>query len=99
MVFAKERLKASGIHLGVSLCVALCAALLVFAAWYPYPYREISGGRELFMIVTGVDVVLGPLITLTIFNPAKSRRELTLDLSVVAGIQIAALCYGLWTVA
>jgi hypothetical protein len=93
------RLRAAGIHLGISLAVALAAALLVFGLWYPYPYREISGGRELFLIVVAVDVVLGPLITLAVFNPRKSRRELATDLSLVALMQLAALGYGLWTVA
>ena len=99
MVIGKERLKASGLHLAISLCIASAAALLVFTVWYPYPYREVSGGRELFVILTSVDVVLGPLITLAIFNRRKSVRELTLDLSLVAMIQLAALAYGLWTVA
>jgi hypothetical protein len=100
MVITRERLRAAGIHLGASLCIAAIAALLVFAAWYPFPYREVSGGRELFLIVTTVDVILGPLITLAIFNrEKKSVRELTLDLTFVAFVQLAALAYGLWTVA
>jgi hypothetical protein len=99
MVNWKERLKASGIHLGISVCIATAAALLVFALWYPYPYREVSGGRELFLLVMTVDVILGPLITLAIFNRAKPVRELAIDLTVVGLIQLAALGYGLWTVA
>lgn len=94
----KERLGASGIHLGISLFIGTLAALLVFGLWYPYPYREISGGRTLFLLVAVVDVVMGPLITLIIFNRAKPRRELLTDLSVVGLLQVAALCYGLWTV-
>jgi hypothetical protein len=96
--FWKDRLKASGIHLCISLILALLAALLVFGLWYPYPYREISGGRELFFIVVAVDVILGPLITLTVFSRAKPRRELIRDLAVVASLQLSALGYGLWTV-
>lgn len=92
------RLRASGIHLGISLCVAFLAALLVFGVWYPYPYREISGGRALFLLVVCVDVALGPLITLVIFNQAKPRKELYVDITVVAFLQLAALAYGLWTV-
>ena len=99
MVIGKERSRAALVHLCISLCVAAAAATLVFALWYPYPYREVSGGRELFLIVTGVDVILGPLITLMIFNIAKPRRELMLDITLVCAIQLAALGYGLWTVA
>ena len=74
------------------------AALLVFGWWYPYPYRELSGGRELLALVVAVDVVLGPLITLVIFNPAKTRRHLVMDFTVIGLLQVAALAYGLWTV-
>ncbi|MDB5752511.1 MAG: pilus assembly protein [Ramlibacter sp.] len=94
----RDRLRAAAIHLGVSALVALLAALLVFAVWYPYPYREISGGRELFLLVVGVDVVLGPLVTFAIFDRAKPRRELRRDLALVAVLQLAGLAYGLWTV-
>ena len=94
----KERLHASGIHLGISLVIAVLVAWLVFGLWYPYPYREISGGRALFMLLMITNGVMGPLITLMIFNRAKPRRELMLDLSVVGLLQLAALGYGLWTV-
>lgn len=94
----KDRLQASSIHLGLSLVIALLTAMLVFGLWYPYPYREISGGRELFLIVVMVDVILGPLITLAVFNRAKPWSELRRDLSIVALIQLSALGYGVWTV-
>ena len=93
-----SRLKALGVHACISLLFAAGAAALVFWVWYPYPYREISGGRELFFLVMGVDVVLGPLVTFILFNPTKTRRALTLDFSVVAVLQLSALVYGLWTV-
>lgn len=95
----KQRFSASGIHLGLSAVVAVAAALLVFGLWYPYPFRDISGGRELFLILISVDVVIGPLITLAVFNIAKPRAELRRDLAVVAMLQLAALGYGLWTMA
>lgn len=94
----KDRFKAAGIHLALSLMVASMAALLVFGIWYPHPYREISGGRELFLLVVTVDVLLGPLITGVIFNRTKPRRELLLDFCVIVLLQIGALAYGLWTV-
>lgn len=93
----KPRLRAAGIHLLISLAIATLAAALVFGLWYPYPYRELSGGRALFFMVVGIDVIMGPLITLLIFNSKKTRHHLAGDLSVVAALQLAALCYGLWT--
>lgn len=88
-------LGAAGKHLAISIAVALLAAALVFGLWYPYPYRAISGGRELFTLLMSVDVVAGPLLTLFVFNPRKPRRELWRDLSVIVALQIAALAYGL----
>jgi len=44
-------------------------------------------------VLLGVDVVLGPLITLIIFNTKK--KHLKLDLAVIATLQLAALVYGL----
>ncbi|MDB5894694.1 MAG: pilus assembly protein [Rhodoferax sp.] len=98
MVQWKERLRAAGIHLGMSLAIALLAGLLVFGVWYPYPYREISGGRELFMLLVAVDVVLGPLLTLAIFDRTKTWPTLRRDLAVIGLLQLAGLSYGLWTV-
>ncbi len=94
----KDRLKASSIHLGISLLIAALAAVLVFGLWYPYPYREASGGRTLFLLVVTVDVILGPLVTFAVFNRAKPRTELVRDLAIVGLVQLAALSYGLWSV-
>lgn len=97
--FWKDRLRATAIHLGISLTLAGLAALLVFFVWYPAPYWEISGGRNLFLLVVSVDVIMGPLMTLVVFNRNKPNRELYRDLSVIGLLQLAALAYGLWTVA
>lgn len=90
--------KAAGFHLGLTAIVAAGVAAVVLGVWFPFPFRALSGGQHLFWIVVGVDVVCGPLLTSVLFNPAKSRRELTLDLSLVALLQLAALLYGLHSV-
>ena len=95
---ASAAVKAAGFHLLCSLLIAALAGGLVFGLWYPFPYRELSGGRELFLLIVAVDVVCGPLLTLVLFNPAKPRAELWRDLGLVALIQMGALGYGLWTV-
>jgi hypothetical protein len=97
MINWKDCLRASGIHLCISLFLAVLAALLVFGLWYPWPYRDISGGRELFLILVAVDVLLGPLITLAIFNRAKPARLMRMDFAIIGLLQLAALGYGLWT--
>jgi hypothetical protein len=91
-------IQAASLHLLYSVVVALLAAALVFGFWYPFPYRELSGGRELFLLVVMVDVACGPLLTTVLYNPAKPRAELWRDLGLVVLIQLGALGYGLWTV-
>ena len=81
------RVRATGIHLVISLAIAILAALLVFLVRYPYPYREISDRRELFLIVVVVDVVMGPLMTLDVFTVAKPREELRRDLGIIGVLQ------------
>lgn len=89
---------ASVTHLLASVLVGICVAALVFFIWYPYPYGELSGGRNLFLIVISVDVISGPLLTAVLFNPEKRRSELWRDLGVVVLIQFGALAYGVHAV-
>lgn len=91
-------MRASVVHLGLSIAVAGLAAALVFGLWYPYPYRETSGGRALFQLVVLVDIIVGPLVTLAVFDVRKPWRVMRRDLAVIAVLQLAALGYGLWTV-
>jgi hypothetical protein len=92
------RARAAGWHLLVCLVVASLAAALVFGVWYPGDYRALSGGRELFLLVTSVDVVLGPLLTFAIFDQRKGWPHLRRDLAVIGVIQLAGLAYGMHTV-
>lgn len=90
--------RAGLLHLLGSLLVAACVAALVFGLWYPSPYSQLVGGMELFFLVMTVDVVCGPLLTAVLYNPAKSKRELSTDLGLVVLIQLAALGYGMYSV-
>lgn len=87
-----DRWKASGLHLVLSVLVALTVVLLVLALWYPRPYFQAMGGETLLRLLIGVDVVLGPVITLIIFDPRKP--SLKWDLAVIGVLQVAALAYG-----
>lgn len=92
-------LRLSAGHLLASAGVAVLAALLVFVLWYPSPTAQLLEVRSIYLILLGVDVVCGPLLTLVMASPRKPRRELILDLGLVALIQLAALGYGLYSLA
>ncbi len=90
------RLRAALVHLSVSITLASCVIGLLLFGWYRLPYFWAVGGPMLLALIIGVDVVLGPTLTLIIFNPAKSRRALSFDLSLIALVQASALIYGLY---
>lgn len=94
----KERLRAGGIHLLLSLAVAAVVALLVFWLWFPGAYREFAGGTHLLLLVMAVDVTLGPLLTFAVFDRRKGRSHLRSDVATIALLQLAALSYGVYTV-
>jgi hypothetical protein len=99
MIVWREKFVATAIHFLVTLTLAAIAAALIFLLWFPDPMQTMIGGTELFMLVVGCDLALGPLISLVIYNSRKSRRELVLDYSIVGAVQIAALVYGVFILA
>lgn len=90
----KSRLLAAGLHLLLSLLVASIVFAVVYWVWFPQPFFDLARGKQLFLLVAGCDVVLGPLLTLVIFDVRKPRAELGRDLALIACIQLAALLYG-----
>jgi len=92
-----SRWKASGIHLLVSVVVASAVGSLIYFVWYPPPYFQVAGGNTLMVLIMSVDVVIGPLLTWTIFKAGK--KGLRFDLVVITLLQISAFCYGLHVIA
>lgn len=86
------RWHASGLHLLISAGIAAAVLTLMLLVWYPPPLFEAAGGNDLALILIGVDVVIGPLLTLIIFKPGK--WGLKFDLTAIALFQLAALLYG-----
>jgi len=91
-----SRWKAAAIHSSVSVVVALVAGALLLGLWYPPPYFHAAGADELVLLLVGVDLALGPLLTLIVFRTGK--RGLHFDLTAIAVVQSVALIYGLWII-
>lgn len=94
----KSKFKAAGIHLGISSIIFLILAYFIIFKWYPFPYFTADGGWQGIRIIALIDLVLGPLLTLIIFNHNKSRREIRFDLGVIALVQVSVLAWGIYTV-
>ncbi len=85
-------------HLLLSL--GLLVALSAFIAFVMFPGALLStaGGIEGIKIIAGVDMVLGPLLTLVIYNRAKPINQLLRDLTIIGVIQFTALSAGMYLV-
>ena len=76
----------------ISACIAALALALFLGVWYQPPYFAAGGADELTLLLVGVDLCIGPLLTLIIFRSGK--RGLKFDLTIIGVLQLAALIYG-----
>ena len=88
-----SRWKAAGIHLSISVFIGLVVGTLLLGVWYPPPFFHAAGADILVVLLVGVDVVLGPLLTLIVFKSGK--RGLKFDLALIGTMQAVALVYGM----
>jgi hypothetical protein len=88
------RLKALGLHLLAST-VALSSILgTLYFGWYRWPGWHLADVAHVVIILAGVDIVIGPLLTFVIARSSKPRRELTRDIAMIVAVQLSALIYG-----
>ncbi len=90
----KFRLKAFGLHLLASALVLSITLGTLYYGWYYWPGWYLSDVARVVVVMTGVDVVIGPTLTLIIANANKPRRTLRRDLSMIVAAQLVALIYG-----
>lgn len=88
-----SRWKAASIHLSISIAVGLLVFALLFLIWFPQPYFNAAGGQHLILVLLGVDLVLGPMLTLILFKSGK--KGMLFDLCLIGIVQSAALVYGM----
>jgi hypothetical protein len=80
------------VHLFASAALVGLVCALVFFFWYPAPYFSAKGTWTVLAVLLGVDLVVGPLLTLYLYRPQKPG--LMIDMSVIVVVQLAALIYG-----
>jgi hypothetical protein len=90
----KFRLAAMGLHLLAS-CVVLTTILGgLYLGWYRWPGWYLADAVQVTMVLAGVDLVVGPLLTFIIASSVKPRRVLMRDIALIATVQLIALVYG-----
>jgi len=88
------RLKALSLHLlasGILLTLILGG---LYLGWYRWPGWYLADVTQVVVVLTCVDLVVGPLLTGVIADPKKPRRALLRDIAVIAAVQLIALGYG-----
>lgn len=90
-----NRWKASGSHLLLSILVIGGIALSAFLLWYPHALYRVAGLDRILLVMLGIDLTAGPLLTLILYR--KGKWGLKFDLTVIALCQLAFLGYGLHT--
>lgn len=88
------RWRAFLLHVGLSALIAAGVVAVMMLVWFPGPFFRAMGGNDLVMILIGVDIVIGPVVTLVVFNRAKPRQLLRMDLAIIGLLQACALAYG-----
>jgi hypothetical protein len=93
-IIMRFRLKAFGLHLLAST-VALSSVLgTLYLGWYHWPGWHLADVVHVVLVMIGVDVVVGPLLTFVIARSTKPRRVLARDIAMIVAVQLAALVYG-----
>jgi hypothetical protein len=88
------RLKAFGLHLVASATALSLILGALYFGWYRWPGWYLADAARVVLVMIGVDVVLGPLLTLIIARSTKPRRELARDIAVIVVVQLCAMGYG-----
>lgn len=87
------RWKAASIHFAISLIALAIIVGAVVWGWYPPELFAMARAGTLLSLLAGVDLVLGPLLTLLVYK--RGKPSLKFDLTAIAVLQIAAMAFGL----
>jgi hypothetical protein len=90
----KFRLKALGLHLLASAGALTLIFGSLYFGWYRWPGWYLADVSVVVLVMAGVDLVVGPMLTFVVANDRKPRRELARDIAIIAAMQLAALVYG-----
>src|ERR1700728_4776238 len=88
------RLRALGLHLIASVLVLTLVLGSLYLGWYRWPGWYLADALRVLAALAGVDLALGPLLTLVVARSSKPRRELARDIAIIVVIQLFALSYG-----
>jgi hypothetical protein len=91
-----NRYQAFAVHMAISLVIFSILLVCITQYWYPGILFDAGNGWKAIGIIAGIDLILGPLLTLIVFSPRKS--SLKFDLAIILIVQFSALIFGTSTI-
>ena len=91
----RAKLRAGGLHLALSAVIFMGLISLTVALWFPPPFFWIDGGIQVVLIAAGVDIGLGPVLTMVVYRPRRPR--LWMNLAAIGIVQAVGLAWGVHT--
>ncbi len=83
-------------NLFVSLLIALSFLIFADLVWFPHSLSQLNGFHKSAILLISINLVLGPLLILLIYE--ENKKHLRLDLLVLGLIQISALAFGMYSI-
>ena len=87
-----SRVRAFTTHFFCSSILVGSLILINYLIWYPPPIADLQGANNIFFLIVVVDLLIGPLIILIIYD--KEKKSLKFDIAAVIIFQIVALAFG-----
>jgi hypothetical protein len=85
-------------HFALSAVLFGAVVIAFVSVWYPPPLASLQGLQTILLLIALVDLALGPLCTLLVASPNKSRGQILRDVAIIAAVQLVALAYGVHAV-
>lgn len=84
-------------HLSVSFILVILVLGWIFTVWYPTPLAKATGVTHIVLLMLAIDVIVGPILGFIVYK--EHKKSLKFDLMVIVLLQLAALSYGIYSLA
>lgn len=91
-----KRLKFFLNHLFISALIVSPVIGVVYFVWYPYPLNQILEVTHIFLMMSIINIIVGPILSLLIYK--TNKKKLFFDLVIIIIIQLTALSYGVYSI-
>lgn len=91
----KKKIKWSSLHFFLGAILLLLVSIYIYNSWFFNGRDQLTDLIGLTVIILSLDLVLGPLLSLWLLSPNKSRKENIINISIILLLQACSLGYGI----